>query len=165
MKKPMTLKTALFALLLFGGAAGIFQLIDQTSLAPDHTFTSLNGEQISLRQLHGSPVLVTFWATDCASCLSEIPTLINWHHRFANRGLKIIAVAMYYDPPNRVLELTRERKLPYDVVLDVDGSGAADFGNVNLTPTTFLIDSTGKLILHQVGMGDLVELEARISTL
>lgn len=161
----MTLKTALFALLLFGSAAGIFWLVDRTQLAPDHTFTTLKGEQIALRQLRGSPVLVTFWATDCASCLSEIPTLIDWHHRFANRGLKIIAVAMYYDPPNRVMELARERSLPYNVALDADGTGAADFGNVNLTPTTFLIDSAGKLIFHQVGVGNLSDLEARLSKL
>ncbi len=45
------------------------------SFTPDTTFTTITGEHITLKALHGKPVLVTFWATSCASCVKEIPDL------------------------------------------------------------------------------------------
>jgi peroxiredoxin len=128
--------------------------------APDAVFTTLKGEQLSLKDLIGRPVLVTFWATDCPTCIEEIPDLIALHEQFKAHGLKIIAVAMPYDPPNHVLTLAEAKQLPYAVALDPDGSLVKAFGNVQLTPTTFLIDRSGEILLHKVGAFDLATLQA-----
>jgi len=58
---------------------------------------------------------VTFWATDCPGCIKEIPDLIDLYTQYHKQGLEIIAVAMYYDPPNHVVTMTEEQRLPYDV--------------------------------------------------
>ena len=62
-----------------------------------------------LRSLRGKPVLVSFWASTCPRCLDEIPHLIELYEELAPRGFEIIAIAMAYDPPNRVIAFIQAR--------------------------------------------------------
>ena len=133
--------------------------------APDVTFTTLKGEKLNIGELRGRPVLVTFWATTCPGCLKEMPHLVELYEELGNAGFELIGVAMSYDPPNRVLELTTERQLPYPIALDLDGALAAAFGNVMLTPTSFLIDPDGRIIKHKIGEMDIGELRQQIENL
>lgn len=135
------------------------------NLAPNAVFTTLKGEQLAIADLKGKPVLVTFWATDCPSCIEEIPDLIALHEQFKDRGLQVVAVAMPYDPPSRVQTLSKERQLPYAVALDIDGRHVRAFGNVQLTPTTFLIDRQGAIAMHKVGKFDIKDLSAHLAQL
>ncbi len=135
------------------------------SYAPDQVFKSINGESIHLADLKGRPVLVTFWATDCPGCIEEIPHLISLHQQFSAQGLTIIAIAMSYDPPNHVLTMAQAKHLPYFVALDPTASHAQAFGNVQLTPTTFLINREGQIILSKTGAFDLADLQNRLANL
>ena len=94
-----------------------------------------------------------------------MPHLVELYEEFGNGGFELIAVAMAYDPPNRVLELAVERRLPYPVALDLDGSLAAAFGDVKLTPTSFLVAPDGRIIRHRVGEMDLAGLRRQIEDL
>ncbi len=127
------------------------------AMVPDITVKTLDGRTLALAELRGRPLLVTFWATSCPSCIKEIPDLMALHKALNPEGLEILAIAMAYDPPNRVLELTRHRGLPYTVALDLDGAAARAFGNVRLTPSTFLIDPQGHIARKQIGLLDLTE--------
>lgn len=133
--------------------------------APDVTFTTLEGKKLNMGELRGRPVLVTFWATTCPGCLKEMPHLVELYEELGSAGFELVGVAMSYDPPNRVLELTTERQLPYPISLDLDGSLAAAFGNVMLTPTSFLIDPDGRIIKHKIGEMDMDELRQQIENL
>ncbi|MBS3965611.1 MAG: TlpA family protein disulfide reductase [Methylomonas sp.] len=133
--------------------------------APDIRFTTIKGEQLSLADLRGKPVLVTFWATDCPGCIREIPHLIALQQEFAPSGLAIVAIAMDYDPPNRVVAMAEQKQLPYYVTLDPDASHARAFGNIRLTPTTFLIDRAGHIVWRTVGVFDLDEMRHRLTRL
>lgn len=133
--------------------------------APEVTFSTLKGEKIAMRDLRGQPVLVTFWATTCSVCLKEMPHLIELYKEFGNRGFELIGVAMAYDPPNRVLELASERRLPYPIALDLDGSLASAFGGVTLTPTSFLIAPDGSITRHKAGETDLSGLRQQVEDL
>ncbi|MFA6162961.1 MAG: TlpA disulfide reductase family protein [Methylobacter sp.] len=133
--------------------------------APDVTFTTITGKKIALKDLRGKPVLVTFWATDCPSCVKEIPHLIDLYTLYHARGLEMIAVTMYYDPPNHVVEMSRARQLPYDVALDLKSELARAFGDVMLTPNTFLIAPDGSVALRKTGIFDLAEMKTRIESL
>lgn len=120
--------------------------------APDITLTTLKGEKLSMQSLRGKPVLVTFWATSCASCIKEIPDILKLHDSFADQGLEIIAIAMSYDPPNLVKNFTERRKLPYTIALDLDGSAAKAFEEVRVTPTNFLIAPDGSIAIKNIGL-------------
>jgi thiol-disulfide isomerase/thioredoxin len=101
-------------------------------MAPDAIFTTLTGNKIDLKQLQGNPVIVTFWATNCATCIQEIPHLIKLYQQFHPQGLEIIAVAMYYDPPNHVLSMSKAKQIPYPVALDLTANHAKAFGKICL---------------------------------
>jgi peroxiredoxin len=133
--------------------------------APDVTFTTITGKRIAMKALLGKPVIVTFWATDCPGCIKEIPHLIDLYTQYHQQGLEIIAVAMYYDPPNHVVTLTEDLQLPYNVALDLKAEHAHAFGDVQLIPSTFLITPNGLIALKKTGAFDPVEMKTRIETL
>jgi thiol-disulfide isomerase/thioredoxin len=143
-------------LLLGGGviATGIMLGLWQpksSQLMPPVIFTTISGDTLNLEALRGKPVIVTFWATDCGSCVKEIPHLTELYRRYHAQGLEIIAVTMYYDLPSHVVEMTRQKQIPYPVVLDVKAEHAHSFGNVLLTPTTFLIAPDGQVVSQTIG--------------
>jgi peroxiredoxin len=135
----------------------------RSPIVPETTFSTITGKKIVLSELHGKPVIVTFWATDCASCIQEIPHLIELYQQYHDKGLEIIAVAMSYDPPNHVIDMSKARQLPYHVALDMQAENAHAFGDVSLTPTTFLIDPDGQIALQKTGLFDLTEIKTQLS--
>jgi peroxiredoxin len=135
------------------------------SQAPDIAVSTITGQKIALQALRGKPVLVTFWATDCASCVKEIPDLVALYKRYHPQGVELIAIAMTYDPPNHVVELSQAMQLPYPIVLDISGDYALAFGQVRLTPTTFLIAPDGSIAWQHAGLFQLADLQAQIESL
>ncbi len=151
-------------LLAILGVALFFALsLFKKEAAPAVTFKTLNGEQVTTESLKGKVVLVNFWATSCSTCIAEMPEMVETYKKYQERGLEFIAVAMNYDPPNYVLNYAQTRQLPFKVALDTDGSAAKSFGDVKLTPTTFLIDKQGNVVKRYVGtpefpsLHDLIE--------
>jgi peroxiredoxin len=157
-------KTIIAVFFVLAGLTGVF-LLSQPSIlesAPKALFKTINGETIALDELKGKAALIVFWATDCPVCLEEIPDLIKLNQAYAPDKLKIIAVAMYYDPPNNVVEFAAAQHLPYPVAIDPAAENALAFGNVQYTPTYFLIDGNGNIALHKIGRIDFAVLEERL---
>lgn len=125
---------------------------------PQASFTLLSGERVTTDQLKGKVYLINFWATDCTTCIQEMPKMVQTYNQFKGQGLEYIAVAMNYDPPNYVVNYAQTRALPFKVAMD-DGSAAKQFGNVQLTPTTFVVDKDGKIIKRYVGEPEYTELD------
>jgi peroxiredoxin len=119
--------------------------------APDITVFTTDGEQLAFSSLQGNPVLVTFWATTCRTCVREIPDLTELYRELAPQGLKIIAIAMYYDPPNQVLAMRNARDIPYIIALDIHADAARASDNVRLTPTAFLVAPDGRIVYRKTG--------------
>lgn len=128
--------------------------------APQVTFVSLQGEKITTADLRGKVALVNFWATDCATCIKEMPEIVATYNKYRAQGFETIAVAMKHDPPNYVLNYTEKNRLPFKVALDPVGDLAKAFGEVKLTPTTFIIDKQGKLVMRILGEPDFAKLHA-----
>ena len=132
---------------------------------PDVTFTTITGQKIALKELRGKPVIVTFWATDCPPCIEEIPNLINLYTQYHASGLEMIAVAMNYDPPNHVIDMTKSKQLPYNVALDLNSEHAQTFGGVMFTPSTFLIAPNGSVVTKEIGLFNLEKMKTTIESL
>ena len=135
------------------------------SPAPPLLAKTLDGRTLTLEQLRGRPVLITFWATTCPSCIQEMPHLVELYQEFQPRGLEIIGVAMSYDPEQQVRALVEQRQIPYPIVLDTSGSIAREFNNVQLTPTTVLISPEGRIMEYRLGLLDLPKLRSTLHTL
>lgn len=141
--------------------AGI-ALFNARPSAPQVTFVSLKGERLPTDSLRGKVVLVNFWATDCATCVKEMPEIVSTHIKYRDRGFETIAVAMRHDPPNYVLNFVEKNRLPFTVALDPLGELAKAFGEVKLTPTTFVIDRKGHIVTRILGEPDFAKLHALI---
>ncbi|MFJ3045895.1 peroxiredoxin family protein [Herbaspirillum chlorophenolicum] len=139
-------------------AAFAYFKVNAGNAAPDVTFTRLDGQQVALKDLRGKVVMVNFWATSCTTCIGEMPQMIETYNKFKDKGLDFVAVAMSYDPPNYVLNYTETRKLPFQVALDTQDKLAQAFGDVKLTPTTFVIGKDGNIIKRYVGEPQFSEL-------
>ena len=129
---------------------------------PDIRLVTTRGERIHLAHLRGKPLLVTFWATTCTTCMKEMPHLIDLYRELSPRGLQVIGIAMFYDPPNRVLAVQDSRNIPYTIALDINSAASRAFGGVELIPATFLFAPDGRLVYHKVGAMDIDTLRDEI---
>lgn len=152
--KKSLLPIIIIALLVFLG----FQLSNKTA-APNVTFTTIDGKEISMASLKGKIVLVNFWATDCPGCVKEMPALVNTYNQYNKKGFEIIAVAMPYDPPAQVLNYAKQKALPFPVMHDGLAEITEKFGGINLTPTTYIFDKQGHLLRRTIGNIDFDALQ------
>lgn len=139
-------------------AASAYMAFNRTKIVPDATFVLLSGEKITTADLRGKVYLVNFWATSCATCIKEMPQMIATYNKFKDKGFDFIAVAMQYDPPVYVINYTQTRHLPFKVAMDSDGNLAKKFYNVQMTPTTFLVDKKGRILKKYLGEPDFASL-------
>lgn len=130
--------------------------------APPLVGQTLDGRTLTLEQLRGNPVLVTFWATTCPSCIEEMPHLVELYRELHPKGLEIVGVAMAYDPPEQVRAMVARRQIPYPIVLDTQSHIAREFDDVRLTPTTVLISPEGRIMHYRLGPLDLPKLRETI---
>jgi peroxiredoxin len=153
-------------ILLFAFAVGYYWFNPPGLLAaPNVDFRIVDGRTLNLKQLQGQPVLVVFWATTCPGCIEEMPHLIELYNDLAPRGLEIIAVAMAYDPPNQVMEMRQRKQIPYPIALDVQSKAALAYGDVQQTPTTFLIDPQGRVVKQTIGRLNMAKLRADLHSM
>jgi len=155
------------AMLVAAAAAGWLALGRSATheSAPQVTYTLLDGQQLSTDKLKGQVVLVNFWATSCTTCVAEMPEIMATHEKYKARGYQTVAVAMSYDPPAYVSNFAQTRKLPFGVAIDNTGAIAKGFGDVRLTPTSFLINKRGEIVKRYVGAPDFEALHTLVERL
>lgn len=139
---------------------GLYGILFNRMPAPLVTFVSLKGERIALADLRGKVVLIEFWATDCSTCVKEMPQVVATYNRYRAQGFETIAVAMKYDPPNYVIDYAEKNRLPFTVALDPLGELAKAFGDVKFTPSTFVVDKRGAVVARIQGERDFARLHA-----
>lgn len=150
---------AALALVATGVLAGYLTM--PRSEVPAARVATLAGRPIALADLRGKVVLVSFWATSCDVCVSEMPKLVAHYNRFAGRGYEMVAVAMSYDHPNRVADFAQRSHLPFKVALDTDGRLAEGFRVVG-TPTGIVLDRRGRILTRFEGEPDWQALDALV---
>jgi peroxiredoxin len=133
--------------------------------APESSYVLLDGTKISTTQLQGKVFLLNFWATSCTTCVAEMPELIATHNKFKDRGFETLAVAMSYDPPSYVVNFAQTRQLPFKVAIDNTGAAAKAWGDIQLTPTTFVVNKRGEVVKKYVGAPSFAELHQLIESL
>jgi cytochrome c biogenesis protein CcmG, thiol:disulfide interchange protein DsbE len=132
--------------------------------APDFTLTRLDtGETITLRQLHGHPVVLNFWASWCAPCQLEHPTLARAAQHFAAQA-RFFGV-VFEDTPENARAFARPLEPSFPQLVDPQSRMAVDYG-VSGVPETYFIDAEGIIRDKVVGpMLDLQEVASRLDAL
>ncbi|MEM8856974.1 MAG: TlpA disulfide reductase family protein [Chloroflexota bacterium] len=160
------------AFLIFGGR--LFDDADNTSegltpfdvagavqagqAAPDFTLITAEGEQITLSELRGRPVIINFWATWCAPCRFEMPELQETFEDYAGNDLELLAINREEDKAQIdqfFVELSADEgiEFTFPALLDSQAKVAESYGVFNM-PTTFFVDAEGTV--SAVHFGPLV---------
>ena len=150
-------------LALVAGAGGY--LATGVTAAPESTFVLLDGSKLTTADLKGKVTLVNFWATSCTTCVAEMPKIMATYEQYKGQGFDTVAVAMSYDPPAYVVNYADTRKLPFKVAIDNTGTVARAWGEVNLTPTSYLVNKRGEIVKRYVGEPDFAELHRLVEQL
>jgi thiol-disulfide isomerase/thioredoxin len=120
--------------------------------APDAAFVDPDGGEISLADFKGTPVLVNLWATWCAPCVKELPTLNALAHKHDKDGaLGVIAVSQDMGPQGSVEAFLKKLKVDdlgayHDPKMALSGAL-----NAQVMPTTILYDAQGREVWRYVG--------------
>jgi peroxiredoxin len=109
--------------------------------------------------------LVNFWATSCTTCVAEMPKMVSTFEKYRAKGYEHMAVAMAYDPPAYVVNYAQTRRLPFSVAIDNTGAVAQAWGDVKLTPTSYVVNKKGEIVKRYVGEPDFAELHQLIEKL
>lgn len=164
-KLPRLLAPALLLAVLAGGGLLAYQSLGQRESAPPVSYVLLDGVKADSSQWKGKVMLVNFWATSCTTCVKEMPEIVATHQKFKGRGFDTLVVAMSYDPPAFVANFAESRQLPFGVAIDNTGEIARQFGRVQLTPTTVLINKRGEIVKRYVGEPDFAALHQLVEQL
>jgi peroxiredoxin len=165
MKLTRPVLLALIVAVAATAALATWRVLAAREPAPAVSYTLLDGSKASTEAMRGKVLLVNFWATSCTTCVAEMPQIVATHEKFKSRGYETVAVAMSYDPPAYVARFAETRKLPFGVAIDNTGAIAKSFGDVQMTPTTFLIDKQGRVVKRYLGAPDFAALHTLIGEL
>lgn len=136
-----------------------------TQAARDSTFVLLDGSKQTTQDIKGKVTLVNFWATSCVTCVSEMPKIISTYNKYKAQGYDTMAVAMSYHTPRYVVNFSQTRQLPFNVAIVNTGAVAKAWGDVQLTPTTYLVNKRGEIVKRYVGEPYFATLQTLIEKL
>jgi peroxiredoxin len=131
------------------------------SAAPDFLLQTLDGRELRLSDLQGKPLLVNFWATWCAPCRQETPTLVQTYLDNQKAGLMLLAVDVR-EAPERAKAFADEFTLPYPVLLDRSGEVSRTWrigGPTEGLPASYFVDSKG--VVQKIVYGSLTDKNLR----
>ncbi len=138
----------------FGGFGGT--RVDLTgTMAPDFRLADLDGKPHRLENYRGKVVLLDFWASWCAPCRKELPSIEKFHREYRDKGLVILAINTETHDVARAF--VKKYGYTFPVVRDAEGTVLDDYA-VSSIPVTIVIDRTGRIVAHFVGFGGEEEL-------
>jgi peroxiredoxin len=121
--------------------------------AADFSVPGLAGGTVSLQEHRSSVVFLNFWATWCAPCKDEMPSMERLYRRFRGRGFTILAISMDMGDPGKVAAFVKVLGLTFPVGLDLRGDVATRY-SVRGLPGSFLIDRSGQIVAVAIGPRD-----------
>lgn len=133
-------------------------------LADSLVFQRIDGVKQSFKVLKGKPLLVTFWSPNCVICMQEVKDLnrLYTNHQ-GGKKFELLALSMYYDRPDRVIQTSQQSGMKYPVYFDLQKTLSRAFGNVVATPTSFLLNPRGEIIYRHEGRQDFTLIDQKLS--
>ncbi len=134
-------------------AAGKLDRSHKGEALPALSFTDAAGDETALASLAGKPALVNLWATWCAPCIAELPTLNGLSNR-ADLNLEVVTIAQDIAPPEKIQQFLDQRGLAQLPSLRDPESELSFHYQTGSLPTTVLYDAAGKEVWRYVGDRD-----------
>ena len=157
------LLAALFAGLVAGPLAAAGKLERGSGEpVPPLMLRDLDGHEIRIESFRGRTVVVNFWATWCAPCVAEMPSLSRLRTKLADAGVEVIGVNLQENAA-RIRPFAEKLGLDFPIVRDHDGSASKTWG-ARVFPTTFVVGPDQRIELIALGEvdWDSPAIEARV---
>jgi thiol-disulfide isomerase/thioredoxin len=143
------------------GSGNVIRFVRHPDLAPEFKVAGLDGQPLSLADERGKVILLNFWATWCGPCRAEIPDLIELQTRYKDR-LQIIGLTVDEDDAGLVKKVVEATGINYPVAM-APAEVRLKYGGIAALPTSFVLDTEGRVVQKHEGLRDplLYELEIR----
>lgn len=154
------------------GISSVGLSIDKSQFKKAPEFTGItsyiNTNATELSDLKGKVVLVDFWTYSCINCIRTLPYLVDWNHKYSDKGLVIVGVHSpefeFEKNIDNVKQAVTRFGIKYPVLLDNDHGTWNAFQN-SYWPRKYLVDSEGYIRYDHIGEGGYVETENAIKNL
>ncbi len=140
----------------------VIRFVRNPDPAPDFKLTALDGKPITLAALQGKVVLLNFWATWCGPCRAEVPDLVALQDRYSGR-LQIIGLNVD-DEEADIKQYVEETGINYPVAM-TSNDVRVQFGGIPALPTSFVLDTEGRVVQKHVGLWNPAVYETEIRAL
>jgi cytochrome c biogenesis protein CcmG, thiol:disulfide interchange protein DsbE len=141
----------------------VIRFVRNPEPAPDFKLTGIDGKAINLSEQRGKVVLLNFWATWCGPCQAEIPDLIELQQKYKER-LQIIGLAVDEDDAAVVRRFVVESGINYPVAMS-PGELRMKYGGLAALPTSFVLDTQGRVVQKHEGLRNPLLYETEIRAL
>jgi thiol-disulfide isomerase/thioredoxin len=128
-----------------------------TQKVPPFLFKDANGREYKLENLRGKKVVLNFWATWCAPCKEELPSLQIFSD-LQNPEQVLVMTINVKEPPGRAQRFMQNNQISLPLISDAQGEWAQKFG-VKVYPTSLLLDTKGQIRWRIMGEVDWTSAE------
>ena len=128
----------------------VIRFVKNPEMAPPLQAVDLLGQPVNKDNWGGKVVIVNFWATWCPPCREEIPELLELKKEFKDK-MEIVGISEDDDPPASVIKFAHAKRMTYPIVMATPELIEA-YGGVPALPTSFLIDTQGRVVQKHSGL-------------
>ncbi len=122
---------------------------EQASYAPDFTLPTIDGESVTLSDLGGKPVMLTFWQTRCPACELQSPFIQAFYDEWSSEKIAVLTIN-FGESAAVVQDFVSSQGFSYPVLLDPQGRVAQAYG-IPGVPMTFFINTEGIAKAYKIG--------------
>lgn len=131
--------------------------------APDFKLTGLDDKPITIADFKGKVILLNFWATWCGPCRAEVPDLVELQNKYKDQ-LQIIGLVVDDDDQDAIKKFVAEFGINYPVAV-ATAKMRVEYGGIPALPTSFVLDTEGRVVQKHEGLRDPVLYEVEIRSL
>lgn len=146
-----------------GQAQPTIYFVHNPDPAPEFQLSSLDDKPISLAATRGKIVLLNFWASWCGPCRAEVPDLVELQERYKDR-LQVIGLIVDDDDMDAIHQFVKEFGINYPVGI-APVELRMQYGGIPALPTSFVLDTQGRVVQKHVGLRDPTLYETEIRAL
>lgn len=121
--------------------------------APGFSVGSEQGATVQLNDLRGKVILVHFWATWCAPCAEELPTMDDLVRHFPSDDFVLLAISVDEEGEKAVAEFRKKVSFQFPVYFDANQKVVDSYGTYKL-PESYLVNRQGVVVRKMVGPQD-----------
>lgn len=129
--------------------------------APAFVLADLDGNPLSLSDLRGRPVIVNFWASDCAPCIDEFPLLSSTVAAHKDDGLAVVGIVVG-DTSEAARDFLARMGATWPSAMDPGDAVARQYGIIG-PPDSFFINRDGIVVSRRIGPLNAAEMERRLA--